>query len=601
MDIFARGHQVELETNTGWLNLSPYLVTEDVIIQDSPLHLGVIKTTCSLSIREEVGQQIDIRRNWPLWTRGKKVRVRVLSSTGTLHQVKELFILKSKFDCGRRALGELPQRPSLELELGDILSLREVRQLKTDDNGVTWNGIIQFIPYLNQWLTYFALPNLHQASSDPTISSWVIGPISYGGGSVSDHLGRMVYGYGLCHLYSDALGRLRLCKANPTPDTAYLDINANDLAPSFPVYRRSPTESEMPAGIVYVTANPDRAIDRRTLPCATSTTDARNLRHIETICTSWQGNTEIVTRTGTDTLIGINQGGPVPTPRNWKETTTRVYDGPNHAISSKTVIREEQPTPAPGQSSFGLVITKDEEYLYEYLNEVIRKITTSIRKKPPTENQPSGVYREYLTIIEEWIKRFDDTWTYLRYEALPDNNEEIMPTTILEEGENGPPLTQRRPSPYILKPQQVKGEADFSQTPGIDALHERTYNLAQYCPNNAIASVIAEELGKWLIGRYHGQNIAYAITDSWLNNPPEPTFNIFATDEGITDVYQLNSHALFLGKTQCYAGGAGIWLGTRDRVSNEMAIPYDIDYLLWSYDAVDSLVTDNLNNRVRAI
>lgn len=601
MDVLSKKHQIEIETaSNSWLNLSPF-ITEDIIIQDSALSFGVIKSTCNIRVNEALAVNIDIRRNWAQWARGKDVRVQVKDSGGNLHPVKALFILKASYDDGRRALGTIPTHPTLSLELGDILSHRDTRDLATDDNGVQWSGVLPMLDYANQWLTYFGLPTITQLSGDPIPNQTMRGPITYSGGSKSEHIGKILYGYGRYHLYSDHLGRLRLCQAQLNPSTAYLDLNTLDL----PVDRRSPTESEMPAGVIHITGTPEQAVERNALPCATSITTTRNLKHTETICTSLLGNTETTTRTGRDEPIGISVNTAAVAPKNWTETITRIFGDLQNVLQSKTILRTESPTLRPGETNIGQIETKNEEYTYTYDGIVPQKIAANIKTKPP-QNPPSGggssvnIGDFYIILIQEWVKRYSDLYTYLLYEARPTDDENAAdPKTILAEGENQPPATQFRPSDYILKTLQITGSADFSSTPGIDAQHQRTFGLGAYCPNSDTAEAIAEEQGAWLIGRYHGQNLAYPIGDEWLINPPPPIFNVFiVAKDNIQDVYLLNAHALFLGETQSYGGGAGLWLGTRSE-TGEISPSHELTYRCWAYDADDFIIFDSSNTPIR--
>jgi hypothetical protein len=585
MDVLAKQHQIEIEGTNEWVNLSPY-IKEDVILQDSAMAFGAIKTTCNIQINSAVGLNIDLKRNWAQWERGKSILVKVKDSGGNLHQVKSLHLLKTKYDDGQRALGERYQPQKLSLELGCVLSLRDTRDLKTDDNGVTWTGPVLLITYVNQWLSYFGLGQLITLATDPNPNQAILGPIGYDGGSISEFLGRMVYGYAQCHLYSDHLGRLRLCKANQTPTSAFIDVNSVDL----PVDRRSPTESEIPAGLIYVTATPEMAIIRSSLPDATSTTTTRNLRHVETISTQLIGNTEIVTRTGVDTPIGISVNSTPVLAKSWKETLTRVFGGPYNALQSKTIIRTETPKPQSNTVSIGQVETRNEEYEYTYDDIVNVKITNNVKTKPPTAPTTGGGSSvnidEFINVkIQEWMKRFEDIWAYLIYEYRPTDDENAAdPSTTLDEGENQPPATQFRPSDFILKTRKVNGKADLGSTPGIDAKHQRTFNLGQFCPSQTEAEAIAFEQGLWMIGRYHGQNLAYPIDDAWLSNPPPPLFNLFIVDKaGVQDAYVLNSHAIFLGATESYGGGAGIWIGVRDRTTGTITPPYQIPATTQSY------------------
>jgi hypothetical protein len=601
MDVLAKLHQIEIAGSAGnWINLSPYL-TQDVILQDSAMAWGVIKTTCNLQIEQAVPLNIDIKRNWGQWARGKDIRAQVKDSGNNLHQVKSLHILHARYDDGKRALGDRLSDPSLFLNLGCKLSLRDTRDLKTDDNGVTWSGPVLMVDYLNQWLAYFGLGQLIQLTGDPAPNQDILGPISYDGGSISEFLGRIVYGYSQCHLYSDHVGRLRLCKANQNPTTAFIDLNTVDL----PVDRRSPTESEMPAGLVYVTATPEVAIARNSLPDATSTTTTRNLRHLETVSTQLIGNTEIVTRTGVDTPIGISVNSTPVAAKSWKETITRIFGGAQNTLQTKTIIRTETPRPQTNTVSIGQVETRNEEYEYTYDGIVNTKITANIKTLPPIAPSSGGGSTvnigQFIKIkIQEWIKRFEDTWAYLIFESSPTEDENAAdPTTTLDEGENQPPNTQFRPSDFILKTRKVKGKADLSTTSGIDALHQRTFNMGQFCPSQTEADAIAVEQGAWLVGRYHGQNLAYAIDDAWLSSPPPPLFNVFVLDEkDVQDAYVLNSHAIFLGADESYGGGAGIWIGVRNS-SGAIAPTYELSYLLWSYDSSGSLVVDSNGNNVR--
>lgn len=600
MDVLAKQHQIEIEGPSGWVNLSPF-IKDDIILQDSAMAFGAIKTTCTLEIENAVPLNIDIKRNWAQWERGKSILAKVKDSGGSLHQVKSLHLLKSKYDDGRRALGDRRSNQKLSLELGCVLSWRDTRDLKTDDNGVTWTGPVSLITYLNQWLTYFGLGQLVTLTADPNPNQTIIGPIGYDGGSISEFLGRIAYGYAQCHLYADHLGRLRLCKANQTPTTAFIDVSSVDL----PVDRRSPTESEIPAGLIYVSATPEVAIARNSLPDATSTTTTRNLRHVETISTQLNGNTEVVTRTGVDTPIGINVNSTPVLAKSWKETITRIFGGTYSALQTKTIIRTETPTPQNNTVSIGQVETRNEEYEYSYDGIVNVKITNNVKTKPPTAPTTGGGSSvnigEFINVkIQEWIKRFEDVWAYLIYESRPTDDENAAdPSTTLDEGENQPPNTQFRPSDFILKTRKINGKADLGNTPGIDAKHQRTFNLGQFCPSQTEADAIAVEQGAWMVGRYHGQNLAYPIDDAWLNNPPPPLFNLFVVDEEeVQDAYVLNNHAIFLGATESYGGGAGIWIGVRNS-SGAIAPTYELSYLLWSYDPGGSLVVDSNGNNVR--
>lgn len=602
MDALAKEYEIKVarQDNNDWLLLNTSLevlqttwingelpktqaVLQDIIIQDSAIDFGAIKSTSTITLNDNLSESIDIKRNWIRWARGNPVSVKVFDSTGIAYPIKSMFILDAKYLDGRKPLGEIPEPPSLRLELGDRLALRDIRDIATDDGGVTWSGIITFVDYLNQWLQYFGLPNLTFLPGEDTPNNLMVGPIPYSGGSVSDFLGKIAYGYTRRRLYCDHLGRMRLTKPISLTNPAFLDAHSDE----FIVDLRSPTTAEMPAGKIIITATPDTAINRNALPDTTSVTTLRNLEHTETLRTRIFGNTETITRTATDRPIGITINGQSPRTKDWVETITRIFGGQHNALQSETTIRTEDAPPVSGGVSIGQVETKRVEKVFEYNDIIIKKITENVVRAESfsagssggTGGSSSGVTVNNIieAKIQEWLQRFQDIWAYLIHFYRPnEETDSVEPLSILGEGETQPPNTQFLPSTYVLSTNQITATADFSQTPGIDPKHKRTFDLAQFCPNQTQALAIATEAGQLMIGRYHGQNLAYPITDTWLHNPPEPIFNAFVLGEDdIQDAYLLNSHALFLGETESYGGGAGVWLGIRNQTTGIITPPYE--------------------------
>jgi hypothetical protein len=299
------------------------------------------------------------------------------------------------------------------------------------------------------------------------------------------------------------------------------------------------------------------------------------------------GNTEIITRTATDEPIGISVNSKPAIAKDWIETITRIFDGPHNALSLETTVRTEDAPPVSDGVSIGQVETKRVEKTFEYIGIVVSKIAENIIRAESfsagsgggTGTSSSGVTVNNIieAKIQEWLQRFQGIWAYLIHFYRPhEEADSVEPLSILGEGENQPPATQFLPSTYVLSTAQIAATADFSQTPGIDPNHKRTFDLAQFCPNQSQALAIATEAGQLMIGRYHGQNLAYPITDTWLHNPPEPAFNVFVLGEDdIQDAYLLNTHALFLGEKECYGGGAGVWLGVRDPNTGVVNPPFE--------------------------
>jgi hypothetical protein len=298
MDALAREYEISVQRqdNHNWLNLNTSLailqttwndgnlpktqaVLQDIILQDSAIDFGAIKCTTTLTLNDNLEESINVKRNWVRWARGNPVSVKVFDSTGTAYPVKSMFVLDAKYLDGKKPLGEIPEPPSLRLDLGDRLALRDIRDIATDDGGVTWTGIISMVDYLNQWLQYFGLPHLTFSAGESIPNNLIVGPIPYSGGSVSDFLGKIAYGYTRRRLYCDHLGRMRLTRAIALTHPAYLEARSDE----FILDLRSPTTAEMPAGKVIVTATPDTAVNRNALPDVTSITTLRNLRHTETL------------------------------------------------------------------------------------------------------------------------------------------------------------------------------------------------------------------------------------------------------------------------------------------------------------------------------
>lgn len=591
MDALAREYEIQVkrQTDGDWLLLNTSLevlqttwtpeglpktqaVLQDVIIQDTPLGFGAIRCTSSITLNDNLPESIDIRRNWVRWARGNEVSVKVLGSTDTLYPVKTLFILRAKYLDGRKPLGvHATDPPSLTLELGDLLELRDTRDIATDDGGVTWNGSIDFIDYVNQWLTYFELPPLTFLPQETRPIKFIVGPVPYNGGSISEFLGNLIYGYTQQRLYVDHLGQLRLTPRLELTTPAYLDVRCDELI----VDLRSPTESEMPAGIVRIVGSPEYAKLRETdVRDQEIVTVTQNFVHRETLRTRLNRPSGYITitRTGTTTPIDVVVNGQFARSKSYEEKTVKSYDVNFLALEKVTTTRKESPPLKPGESDIGPVETLFAQKIYSYNNLVVESIAENTKK-----TEARSAYERALLIISitskvgisfigkftKWVKMFEDIYTTFIHESRPNEEEDSeAPITIQEEGVSTPPATDFFPSLYSTKTVQVVGKADFGSTPGIDAKHQREFNLGHYCPDKEAADAIALETGIILIGRYHGQNLAYQITDTWLASPPPPDFKIQVLGEnGIQDIYTLNAHALYLGATQCYGGGAGIWMG----------------------------------------
>jgi hypothetical protein len=604
MDALAREYEIQVkrQTDENWLLLNTSLqvlqtiwtseglpktqaVLQDVIIQDSPLGFGAIRCTSTITLNDNLPESIDIRRNWVRWARGNEVSVKVLGSGSTLYPVKTLYILRAKYSDGRKPLGVHPiDPPSLTLELGDLLELRDTRDIATDDGGVTWNGSIDLIDYVNQWLTYFELPPLTFLPNETRPTKFIVGPIPYSGGSISEFLGNTIYGYTQQRLYVDHLNRLRLTSRLDLTTPTYLDLRSDEWV----VDLRSPTEAEMPAGIVRITASPEYARRRdETTDNQLSITETKNFIHRETIRTELFRPSGYITTTrrGTSTPKQVIVNGQFTKPKSYEEVTVKSYDVNYLALEKVTTTRKESPPLKPGEINSGMVQTLFSERFLNYVNLVVESIKENIEKieaRAAYEKEhlirsiTSTAGMSFIGRFTQWKKIFGDLYATYIHESRPLEEEDSeAPITIQQEGVSNPPSTDFFPSLYTTKTYQVVGTADFGSTPGIDARHQREFNLGRYCPDVESTNAIAKETGIILIGRYHGQNLAYPITDAWLQNPPPPHFPVFVMgDDGIQDAYNLNAHALYLGDKECYGGGAGIWLGEVDRATNTITPSY---------------------------
>jgi hypothetical protein len=628
------------------LDISQNIKEYSPIASSSLETTGVIKVETSITLNNSTGLNLETRFN-TRWARGNKVTIEVRNAADTawiLHRT--LYILKNKYDDGRRPQGAVS--PSLSLNLGCKIALLDSNYQSQASYKVpilSAEPYVLFRTLLAFWLDYFKFPALVLVSGDYAGNPQIIYSLPYTpGSSAAEHIGRVVYAYTGGYWWIDAGNNSRIAAPTLTPTTATFVYDGPDCA----LNARSGNESEKPAGLVrvfgvsnFVTAYTDPPVT----PTSATTGNVTETSTFEVITAPL---TRTTIKAGTQTISGAGTSGggtgggsgatgvQIGTLGQFKETTLEEFTGgfgsqPNPIpgqpnipgsppwLNRVTVTVEEQRQEAPsgggggGFSLGGLAKTKEvvTDYFYRQTQTTVQGVTVTgieVRKTVVTTKiLPGGTIGGFdanalvdEVVTEDWVKLGRDQYRYSKTVIRPNDIENRRDLNAGSAAQNSPPpATQFAPTQIRTQTVDHYGQSQFEYPPtAIDALPTpRDFNFDFYLPSNARAGAIAQYEGALIIGRAEAQDLAFAPTDAWLADPRPAPVAFIRDDPADTDdqVYLMDAVSLLCGLRQQYVFGTGIWLGVRDRVSGVITAPYDLTFDYLTNEAGD-ILTDEQGN-----
>lgn len=578
--------------NSNGLNITDNL-TDDIILKDSALDLnGFIVKTCTITLHQTPNLTLNPKLNRSRFATGNKITIEVQDSTGQWQLVDTLRVLRRQYKSGRGVLDIIPTHPTLNLECGDRLLLRDTREPPTDEPDFTWDGPRSLVSYVNQWLTYFELPSLTFLSAVPPET--IEAPVPYNGGTIVSYLGKLLYAQGRYHLWCDRHEQLRLIKIELAPTNAQLITTG----PELPIYLPSEVETEREPSIVVVLGTANLVTPRINPQDVTSTYTNDVVTLTETTSVSYTNTSEQTICNGSITITGLSfNSGNVDT-GNYRETTLKTYGGPEGQLTQVEITFEEEGTAPENGTSIGLVTTQTTITDYEYNGLVIKaKTETSKSLRRALENGNNSQLLLDQSTREEWTETLPEQYRYRKTVTIPANDKPITTQGLSKSGESNPPSTDFAPPAYTITTVEVKEEKEFLPSEDLTVAHRVEVNLGYYLTTNTeLNQAIATEQGALIYGRDFGQDIGWIITDTELTDPTGPILiawiNLNETEQ---DVYLINSRVTYLSTTQFYYGGAGIWLGIRDRNTGEITPPYILPvdtFLAWNSTG-DLIVTES--------
>lgn len=540
-------------------------------VQDSHLGSdGLSKTTGTLTIPasplEAFPEALDPLTNPARFARKCQVIATIKDSTGAIvpHPRGRLRILKVPAPPIGRA-------PVLEIEVGCLLSLKDLRQPPTDDSGVVLGTLTTRTEIINRLAAKIGLGALVDA-----IPEW---PIAYPVTTEQSYvatMGAIAWDAGYV-LWIDNLERLRARKAPTTPTTPSLrvaigkqDVEVQAIAPD-----ETPVEVVRASGVgpeVSETQNPETVY-------AIASDEEFNPSEISTTVFLGFGTSQVATLTNTRQPRGrvfpAQYPGSASLIYAQEEDTYTYYDEEDEGLLrlKKTIIRQPRgvifPTESPGDTT--LIDSKEIQVRYTYENDATIRIDTKtyepaalvLGSAPNYMGQAVRAYGMKLSAwdTERWQRQgrgWVQSSTSRRYKPGETSR---ASTNYSSSGSSTPPAPERRDEANQGEEKQYSGVMRFPPIAGSVAGEDSRDFEVRYPVSDAHCTEVAKTEGALLHGRQARLNWTLPLRDRFLNAYQPLMVIDWTTPSGTVTRHLTDGMAFIHDPTRGVVSGDSISLG----------------------------------------
>jgi hypothetical protein len=531
------------------------------------------------------------------WHRGQKIFVEYTSdppaSSLTAHPLANpLYVLKEPI---RPFFADEP--PTLELELGCMLALRDFPQPDGDRSGIVAGNAIGLATVVGNLLTAAGISNLDVAnlSGNRTAPAIKTNRQSY-----VQQAGQLAYGAGF-YLYQDALGQVvaRAIDLAPAAPAFVRTVGGNDgkelLYQPLGGISETPVEVVKVSGVAYGASAPtvasetpfyDQTFDiegivGEVVPSSTlffAKTITQRTRIRKSLSSS-EGNQEedLIEVSLPRGLIDPADSDPLALILSRTTRVTRSYDSRDRLV--QIVNRIDELKGLVNSAEVADKFTAIEAVIETTVNtfeaaettvqtdEMSRQVVTKQQLKvitnPDEVTDPYGLHIAEK-IIRSW-SRLGETEQYGFVESpqkakiLISANEVIDPygLTFAPGGLVGasdddrylPPQAEYRTAASTITETEVAGIAYFDLSTGYE--RERAYRF-DYIPDQTAARAIARRLGQWLVMARYAYEIGFALDDNVMNNLQPLIRSDWTEPDGSVIPYVLNGITLAYEDSRAY-------------------------------------------------
>jgi hypothetical protein len=566
---------------------------------------GLIKTLGSLKLNAGAypapAESMNPVANIVRWHRGQKIYVDYTDDAGDLvahPMANPLYVLQEP---KRPFFADNP--PTLELELGCILALRDFPQPDDDQSGVTAGTSTTLQAVVTSLMTAAGITSV--SLSGLSGASRTAPAIKTDRGSFVQQAGQIAYGVGY-YLFQNSSGAVEARAIDLEPGSSTFDRQVGTNSGQEILYQPIDQGSETPVEKVVVKSV---YADGSTPPSGSETPYFDETFEIEGIvgevlpdstvfynktitqssrirkfAYSSEGNQEV------DLIeVSLPRGLIVPDDANAltliearTTTTTRTFDSKSRLIKTvidtqeaKGLVNKEE-TVAPFQPTTGSIVTTANTFEAaegslesdQISKQVVTTQQPKITTNPDEVTNPYDVHTAEL-ITRQWSRigeteQFGFVETPQKSKILVNPNETADPYTLTfaPGGEVGasssdryqPPQAEYRTPESNITETEVEGIAYFDLSTGYE--RERYYQIP-YVPSNSVARAIAERLGKWLAAARYAYEVGFAMNDDVMDNL-QPLIRSDWTEPDSTEIaYVLNGISLAYRPGEAYGVAHG--------------------------------------------
>ncbi|AFY72170.1 hypothetical protein Pse7367_3955 (plasmid) [Thalassoporum mexicanum PCC 7367] len=566
-----------------------------------PLH-GMIQTLGTLKLNasdlpspiESMNPLANISR----WHRGQTVKIQFTNDAGSFSphpMANPLYILREPI---RPFFADQP--PTLELELGCILALRDFPQPDGDFAGIVAGTSISLTTVITNLLNAAEISNLDSPSfTELNGISRTAPAIKTNRKSLVQQAGELAYGAGY-YLYQDATGKVaaRAIDLEPTEIDFIIEVGNNAgqelLYQPLGGVSETPVEVVRVSGVAYdatpppVTETPyydetfeiegiiGEIIPDSTVFFAKTITQSTRIRK-EAISSEGNQEVDIIDVSFPRGLIDPADADPLSLILSRTTTITRTYDSSDRLVQILTEIDELKGLINSAEVADRFTMTnaviETTQNIFEaaettvQTDEMSRQITTKQQARvitnPDELVDPYGLHVAEKT-IRQW-SRIGETEQYGFIET-PQKSKILIVANEIEDpygltfapgGLVGasfddrylPPQAEYRTPISTITETEVSGVAYFDLSTGYE--RERSYRF-DYIPDHATARAIAQRLGKWLVMARYAYEVGFALTNDVMDNLKPLMRSDWTEPNGNVVAYVLNGIALAYENGRAY-------------------------------------------------
>jgi hypothetical protein len=561
---------------------------------------GLIKTLGSLKLNagaypappESMNPVANIAR----WHRGQKVYVDYSNDARSLvahPMANPLYVLKEPV---RPFFADNP--PTLELELGCILALRDFPQPDDDQSGITAGTSTTLQAVVTSLLSAAGISSVSLTGLSGT--SRTAPAIKTDRQSFVQQAGQIAYGVGY-YLFQNSSGEVEARAIDLSPGASVFDRQVGGNAGKELLYQPLDTGSETPVEKVTVksvwsdASTPPvgsespyfdetfeiEGIVGEVVPTSTQfyAKQITQRTRIRKYAYNSEGNQEIdlIEVSFPRGLINPDDSDPLTLIESRTTTITRTYDSNSRLIQIVTDVQEAkglvnkaeasdffQPTTALIETTANTFEAAEGQL---ETDQIAKQVVT--RQQPKILTNPDEVTNPYEVhtaekITRQWSRigeteQFGFVESPQKAKILVNQNETADPysLTFAPGGEVGassddryqPPQAEYRTPDSNLTETEIEAVVYFDLSTGYE--RERVYQIP-YVPDNNTARAIAERLGKWLAAARYAYEVGFALTDDVMTGLLPLIRSDWTEPDSTVIAYLLNGISLAYSQTEAF-------------------------------------------------